>query len=57
MTCLVTLKAPLMSACDAITAAMAARPTSGSVSQSGAMWKKGFCTAAGSASSSAPWPK
>ena len=57
MTCLVTLKAPLMSACDAITAAMAARPTSGSVSHSGAMWKKGFCTAAGSASSSAPWPK
>ena len=57
MTCRVTLKAPEISACEAITVASVARPTSGSVAHSGAMWKNGFFTASGSASSSAPWPK
>jgi hypothetical protein len=54
---LVTLKAPVISACEAITVAMAARPTRGISAQSGAIMKNGFFTASGSASSSAPWPK
>ena len=57
MTCLVTLKAPEISACDAITVAMVARPTSGSSAHLGAIMKNGFFTASGLASSSAPWPK
>ena len=57
MACLVTLKAPVISACEAITVAMVASTTSGSSAQSGAMLKNGFFTASGRASSSAPWPK
>ncbi|MDT4846907.1 hypothetical protein FQZ97_809510 [compost metagenome] len=57
MACLVTLKAPVMSACEAMTVAMVASSTSGSSAQSGAMLKNGFFTASGRASSSAPWPK
>ena len=36
---LVTLKAPVMSACEAITVARVARPTSGTKAQSGAIMK------------------
>ena len=57
MTCLVTLNAPEIKACDAITVAMVAKITKGSKAQSGAIKKKGFFTASGSANNKAPWPK
>ena len=57
MTCLVTLKAPVIRACEAITVAMVARHTSGISAQSGAIMKKGFFTASGLVSSKAPCPK
>ena len=57
MTCLVTLKAPVISACEAMTVAMVARPTKGTKAQSGAIMKNGFFTASGLAKSKAPWPK
>ena len=57
MTCLVTLKAPVIKACDAMTVASVAKPTKGISAQSGAIMKKGVFTASGSASSNAPWPK
>ncbi|MOA52292.1 hypothetical protein D3C78_1755690 [compost metagenome] len=57
MTWRVTLKAPVIKACEAITVASVAISTSGSKAQGGAMWKNGFLTASGWDSSSAPWPK
>ena len=57
MTCLVTLKAPEINACEAITAAIVASSTMGTSAQSGAIMKKGFLTASGCLSSKAPWPK
>jgi hypothetical protein len=57
MTWRVTLKAPVISACDAITVAAVASSTSGTSAHSGAIMKNGFFTASGFSSSSAPWPK
>ena len=54
MTCLVTLKAPVMRACEAITVAQVASTTSGIKAQLGAIKKKGFLTAAGLANNKAP---
>ena len=57
ITCLVTLKAPEIKACEAITVAAVARITRGSNAQSGAIMKNGFFTASGLLSSKAPCPK
>ena len=50
-------KAPEITACEAITVATVASPTSGIRAQSGADRKNGFSAAAGWARISAPCPK
>ncbi|MNT47682.1 hypothetical protein D3C72_1844160 [compost metagenome] len=54
---MVTLNAPVISACDAITVAMVASTTTGSRAHCGASMKNGFFTASAFSSTSAPWPK
>ena len=55
--CAVSEKAPEITACDAITVAIAASTTIGSTPQAGNSRKNGLSIAAGFASTSAPWPK
>ena len=55
--CLVTEKAAVIKACDAITVAAVASPTSGNWAQPGAILKNGLSIASGCASNIAPWPK
>ena len=52
-----TEKAPEITACEAMTVASVASATIGISAQEGPSWKKGLSIAAGSLSSSAPWPK
>ena len=53
----VTEKAPEISAWLAMTVASVARMTMGNCAQEGASRKNGLASAAGCASTSAPWPK
>ncbi|MNK77997.1 hypothetical protein D3C87_976150 [compost metagenome] len=55
--CAVSEKAPEITACDAITVAMAASTTIGSTPHEGKSRKNGLSMAAGFASTSAPCPK
>ena len=57
MACRVIEYVPVMTAWLAITVAAVARTTKGICSQSGAMRKNGFSTAAGDRRTSAAWPK
>ena len=57
MACAVSEKAPEITACEAITVAIAASTTIGTTAHDGKRRKKGLSTAAGSRSTSAPCPK
>ena len=52
-----TAKAPEITACEAITAAMAASTTIGPLPQSGIIRKNGFSFADGEPRINAPWPR
>ena len=54
--CLAIENAPEITACDAMTAAMAASTTTGATQTCGNILKNGFSMAVGSWISSAPWP-
>jgi hypothetical protein len=55
--CALSEKAPEITACEAMTVAIAASSTIGSTPHAGNIRKKGLSMAVGLASTSAPWPK